>query len=84
MAYFEKSDSHGSRRFSWPTIIYCPKKADTEKVSQVLKEKGVENRIYHAGLPLSERKATHKAFVYDEVQVLLVSHLLANTRLKLH
>ena len=75
---------HGFRRFSGPTIIYCPKKADTEKVSQVLEDKGVENRIYHAGLPLSERKATHKAFVYDEVQVLLVSHLLANTRLKLH
>ena len=46
----------------------------------MLEEKGVENRIYHAGLALSERKATHKAFVYDEVQVLLVSHLLTNSK----
>ena len=46
----------------------------------MLEEKGVENRIYHAGLALSERKAAHKAFVYDEVQVLLVLHLIVNTK----
>ena len=61
------------RRFSGPTIIYCPKKADTEKVSSVLEERGVENRIYHAGLPLTQRKAAHKAFVYDEVQVVVAT-----------
>ena len=61
------------RRFSGPTIIYCPKKSDTEKVSEILAERGVENRIYHAGLPLQQRKAAHKAFVYDEVQVVVAT-----------
>ena len=61
------------RRFSGPTIIYCPKKADTEKVSSVLEERGIENRIYHAGLSLIQRKAAHKAFVYDEVQVVVAT-----------
>ena len=44
-------------------------------MSEVLKEKGVENRIYHAGLSLSVRKAAHKAFVYDEVQVLHIMYM---------
>ena len=61
------------RQFSGPTIIYCPSRKDVEKVSEELQSHGVENKMYHAGLSLLNRKAAHKMFVYDEVQVIVAT-----------
>ena len=33
----------------------------------------VENKMYHTGLPLENRKAAHKMFVYDEVHVIVAT-----------
>eukprot|EP00092_Neocalanus_flemingeri_P014346 GFUD01015474.1.p1 GENE.GFUD01015474.1~~GFUD01015474.1.p1 ORF type:complete len:1050 (+),score=352.66 GFUD01015474.1:77-3226(+) len=61
------------REFSGPTIIYCPSRKDVEKVSEELMSKGVDNQMYHAGLTMANRKAAHKMFVYDEVQVIVAT-----------
>ena len=61
------------RRFSGPTIIYCPSRKDVEKVSEVLDSKDIDNKMYHAGLSINQRKAAHKAFVYDDVQVIVAT-----------
>jgi len=63
----------GKREFPGPTIIYCPSKKDVEKVSEELMAHGVDNKMYHAGLTLANRKAAHRMFVYDEVQVIVAT-----------
>ena len=61
------------RMFSGPTIIYCPSRKDVEKVSEELGKHEIENKMYHAGLGLTQRKLAHKAFVYDDVQVIVAT-----------
>ena len=63
----------GAKQFSGPTIIYCPSRKDVEKVSEELEAHGVENRMYHAGLSMGNRKDAHKQFVYDDVQVIVAT-----------
>ena len=62
-----------SRKFSGPTIIYCPSRKDVEKVSEDLHNHGIDNQMYHAGMTINKRKAAHKAFVYDDVQVIVAT-----------
>jgi Werner syndrome ATP-dependent helicase len=62
-----------ARRFPGPTIIYCPTRKDVEKVSEELDQHQVENLMYHAGLSNESRKKAHKAFLYDEVQVVVAT-----------
>ena len=62
-----------NRQFSGPTIIYCPARKDVDKVSALLTDHNVDNKKYHAGLSITERKAAHKAFVYDDVQVIVAT-----------
>ena len=61
------------RMFSGPTIIYCPSRKDVEKVSEELGKHEIDNKMYHAGLTLTQRKLAHKAFVYDDVQVIVAT-----------
>ena len=61
------------RKFSGPTIIYCPSRKDVEKVSEELTNHNIENLMYHAGLSMFKRKEAHKAFVYDDVQVIVAT-----------
>ena len=65
--------SGGKRQFPGPTIIYCPSRKDVEKVSEELLAHGVDNKMYHAGLALETRKAAHRMFVYDKVQVIVAT-----------
>jgi len=58
-----------SRRFPGATIIYCLRRKDVETVAEALEAHGVRCAMYHAGLSQKVRKESHKAFLYDEVQV---------------
>ena len=60
-------------QFSGPTIIYCPSRKDVDDVSTQLTEQKVENNKYHAGLDGPDRKAAHKAFISDNVQVIVAT-----------
>ena len=59
--------------FSGPTIIYCPSRKDVDEVSNQLTDRNIENKKYHAGLSITQRKEAHKAFVYDDVQVIVAT-----------
>ena len=61
------------RQFAGPTIIYCPSRKDVEKVSEELMAHNVRNEMYHAGLTMTNRKAAHKMFFYDQVQVIVAT-----------
>ena len=61
------------RTFPGPTIIYCPTRKDVEKVGEELQAHGVDNMTYHAGMSPEARKKAHKAFLYDEVQVVVAT-----------
>eukprot|EP00088_Acartia_fossae_P057671 TRINITY_DN672_c0_g1_i5.p1 TRINITY_DN672_c0_g1~~TRINITY_DN672_c0_g1_i5.p1 ORF type:complete len:1015 (-),score=248.00 TRINITY_DN672_c0_g1_i5:268-3312(-) len=61
------------KRFHGPTIIYCPTRKDVEKVCEELISHGVNPVMYHAGLTPVKRKEAHKAFLYDEVQVVVAT-----------
>jgi len=70
----EKGEPGEERRFNaGSTIIYCPTRKDVEKVHEELSSHGVKNVMYHAGLSQPTRKATHKSFVHDEVQVVVAT-----------
>ena len=60
-------------QFSGPTIIYCPSRKDVDAVSEILTDHKLDNKKYHAGLSITERKAAHKAFVFDDVQVIVAT-----------
>jgi len=63
----------GPKRFPGPTIVYCPTKKDVEKVYEELTAHGVSCVIYHAGRSIKQRKDAHKAFLYDEVEVVVAT-----------
>jgi Werner syndrome ATP-dependent helicase len=55
------------------TIIYCPTKATTEEVAEVLFSLGVKCDFYHAGRTVADRRAVHKAFLADKLQVVVAT-----------
>ena len=61
------------QQFSGPTIIYCPSRKDVDEISAKLTDHKIENMRYHAGMSLKNRKAAHKAFVFDEIQVIVAT-----------
>jgi len=61
------------RRFPGSTIIYCLKRKDVELVAEELESNGIDCVCYHAGLSTQKRKNAHKAFLYDEVQVVVAT-----------
>jgi Werner syndrome ATP-dependent helicase len=58
---------------SGPTIIYCPKKATTEDIANVLVSLGVKCDVYHAGRTVADRRAVHKAFLADKLWVVVAT-----------
>ena len=54
------NDSNG------PCIVYCLTKSDTEKLSEIIKESGVNSMPYHAGLKKEERYETQSKFMKGE------------------
>ena len=68
------SEMMTSRQFSGPTIIYVPSRKDVDEVSSQLSKHKVDNNKYHADLFIPERKAAHKAFIDDDVQVIVATN----------
>ena len=62
---------HG--RFPGSTIVYCLRKKEVEMVAKELQEQGVAVAMYHAGMGQAARKKSHKAFLCDEVEVVVAT-----------
>ena len=54
-------------------IIYCISRADTERVAEVLKSKGVKAAPYHAGLDPKTRSRTQEAFTAEKLDVVVAT-----------
>ena len=59
--------------FPGSTIVYCLRKKEVERVTKELEEQGVKVAMYHAGMGQAARKKSHKAFLCDEVQVVVAT-----------
>jgi len=68
-----RRDGQQGKEFTGPTIIYCPSRKEVESVSEVLTNQEIDNRMYHAGLTMNQRKNAHKEFVFDSVQVIVAT-----------
>ena len=60
-------------KFSGPTIIYCPSRKAVDEISTQLTERKVDNKKCHDGLSITEKQEAHKAFLSDEVMVILAT-----------
>ncbi|TVQ20996.1 MAG: DNA helicase RecQ [Spirochaetaceae bacterium] len=56
-----------------PGIIYRSTRKATEQTAQVLQERGVSAKAYHAGLDDQVRSDVQEAFVRDDVQVVVAT-----------
>jgi len=59
------------------TVVFCKTKATVRKITQYLKEKGVQVREIHGDLHQSARNKVMKAFRDEQVDVLVASDLAA-------
>jgi ATP-dependent DNA helicase RecQ len=55
------------------SIIYCQKRKDTEKICDILKDKGIKCDIYHAGMKSIERELVHENFVFDHITCVIAT-----------
>jgi ATP-dependent DNA helicase RecQ len=54
-------------------IVYCISRADTERVSELLKSKGINAAAYHAGLDARTRARTQEAFAAEKLDVVVAT-----------
>jgi ATP-dependent DNA helicase RecQ len=54
-------------------IVYAFSRKQTEALAAFLQNKGIKAKAFHAGLPSHEKEATFKAFVRDEIQVVVAT-----------
>lgn len=54
-------------------IVYTFTRKQTESISQFLQDKGIKARAYHAGLDSTEKNETFRAFVHDEINVVVAT-----------
>ena len=54
-------------------IVYTLSRRSTETLAAHLRERGIEARAYHAGLPTEEKNTTYADFVADRVQVVVAT-----------
>lgn len=50
-----------------PTIVYCQTRKQTETITKVLKNRGIQCNTYHAGMNSLDRELVHESFVKDEI-----------------
>ena len=55
------------------TIVYVQTKARCEELAALLIRAGVAAASYHAGLPMQDRRDIHRAFLMDELQVVVAT-----------
>ncbi|MFT8704306.1 DNA helicase RecQ [Bifidobacterium aquikefiricola] len=55
-------------------IIYCATRKETDAVADALQAHGVNAACYHAGLSHEERRESQRAFVNDDVQVVVATN----------
>jgi ATP-dependent DNA helicase RecQ len=56
-----------------PGIVYSATRKGTEEIAAALVERGLRARAYHAGLKSSEREDTQRAFMDDELDVVVAT-----------
>jgi ATP-dependent DNA helicase RecQ len=54
-------------------IIYCTKRADTESISESLKDLGYTALPYHAGMSDLDRRRNQEAFIEDRVSIIVAT-----------
>ncbi|QIR75076.1 DNA helicase RecQ [Sulfurospirillum diekertiae] len=54
-------------------IIYTLSRKETESLAQFLSTRNILARAYHAGLPTEEKNETFRAFLNDEIQVVVAT-----------
>ena len=54
-------------------IVYCTSQKNTEDIANELKEKGISCAAYHAGLPFETRSSVQKAWMQDQVRIIVAT-----------
>jgi ATP-dependent DNA helicase RecQ len=54
-------------------IVYCISRADTERIAELLKSKGIKAAAYHAGLDARTRSRTQEAFTAEKLDVVVAT-----------
>ena len=55
-------------------IVYTGSRAKTEELAELLSDSGVKALAYHAGLAAKQRSTTQRAFMTDEVDVIVATN----------
>lgn len=56
-----------------PGLLYVSTRADTERYAALLAERGLRTAAYHGGLRAADRRAVHRDFHEDEVDVVVAT-----------
>ncbi|HET8846385.1 MAG TPA: ATP-dependent DNA helicase RecQ, partial [Ktedonobacteraceae bacterium] len=56
-----------------PGIVYAATRKHTEELAQALCQKGVKAAAYHAGMRTKDREQTQRAFMNDQVEVIVAT-----------
>ncbi|HRY31737.1 MAG TPA: DNA helicase RecQ [Bacteroidales bacterium] len=51
-------------------IIYCLSRKETERMSGMLRENGIDSMFYHAGMESAARHQVQEAFIHDRTRVI--------------
>lgn len=55
-------------------IVYCVTRKEVERVTQMLKQAGIQAEGYHAGMGQYERSSVQDAFVYDKMHIIVATN----------
>lgn len=54
-------------------IIYCQTRKETEEISNLLKQRGINSGFYHAGMSDKDRVKIHHEFLRDDIRVVIAT-----------
>ena len=54
-------------------IIYCLRRRDVDDISESLKDRGIDNVSYHAGMPDKERRTSQEKFTNEKVNIIVAT-----------